>query len=178
MELDETGFPQPTGELEELEADSLVLALGQETDLSLLDGVPGLEVEDGVVTVGPNMMTGYPGSSRAATWFPPSARSPSRIGHGKKAARHIDAWLRGAAHTPPAPKHELAAFEHAQHLVLRGRAALGRSRSSSSRAGSRRSRRWSAGSTRGRRSTRRGAASRAATASPATTATGSARTTR
>ena len=41
MELDETGFPQPTGELEELEADSLVLALGQETDLSLLDGVPG-----------------------------------------------------------------------------------------------------------------------------------------
>jgi hypothetical protein len=38
MELDETGFPQPTGELEELEADSLVLALGQEADLSLLDG--------------------------------------------------------------------------------------------------------------------------------------------
>src|SRR5918994_7040360 len=47
MELDETGFPQPTGELEELEADSLVLALGQETDLSLLDGVPGLDVHDG-----------------------------------------------------------------------------------------------------------------------------------
>ena len=33
MALDETGFPQPTGELEELEADSLVLALGQEADL-------------------------------------------------------------------------------------------------------------------------------------------------
>ena len=49
MELDETGFPQPTGELETLEADSLVLALGQDVDLSLLDGVPGLEVEDGVV---------------------------------------------------------------------------------------------------------------------------------
>ena len=49
MELDESGFPQPTGELEELEADSLVLALGQEADLSLLEGVPGLEVEDGVV---------------------------------------------------------------------------------------------------------------------------------
>src|SRR4029453_1884749 len=53
MELDETGFPQPTGELEELEADSLVLALGQECDLSFLAGVPGLEVEDGVVKVGP-----------------------------------------------------------------------------------------------------------------------------
>jgi NADPH-dependent glutamate synthase beta subunit-like oxidoreductase len=29
MELDENGFPQPTGELEELEADSVILALGQ-----------------------------------------------------------------------------------------------------------------------------------------------------
>ena len=37
MELDESGFPQPTGELEELEADTIVLALGQEADLSLLD---------------------------------------------------------------------------------------------------------------------------------------------
>ncbi len=42
MELDETGFPQPTGEFEELDADSLVLALGQDADLSLLEGVPGL----------------------------------------------------------------------------------------------------------------------------------------
>src|SRR6476659_1740275 len=61
MELDESGFPQPTGALEQLEADSLVLALGQEADLSMLDGVPGLEVTDGVVKVGPDMQTGYPG---------------------------------------------------------------------------------------------------------------------
>ena len=40
MELDDTGFPQPTGEFETLEADSVVLALGQDVDLSLLDGVP------------------------------------------------------------------------------------------------------------------------------------------
>ena len=50
MELDETGFPQPTGEFEDLEADSVILALGQEADLSLLEGVSGVEVEDGVVT--------------------------------------------------------------------------------------------------------------------------------
>ncbi len=61
MALDEKGFPQPTGEVETLEADSLVLALGQDVDLSLLDGVPGLAIKDGVVEVGPNMMTGYPG---------------------------------------------------------------------------------------------------------------------
>jgi NADPH-dependent glutamate synthase beta subunit-like oxidoreductase len=33
MELDSSGFPQPTGEFETLEADSVVLALGQDVDL-------------------------------------------------------------------------------------------------------------------------------------------------
>ena len=58
MKLDDKGFPQPTGEFETLGADSLVLALGQDVDLSLLDGVPGLEIKDGTVQVGANMMTG------------------------------------------------------------------------------------------------------------------------
>ena len=110
MELDETGFPQPTGELEELEADSLVLALGQESDLSLLDGVPGIEVDDGVVDVGPNLMTGHPGLFAGGDMVPAERSVTVAIGHGKKAARHIDAWLRGAAYEPPA-KHELASFE-------------------------------------------------------------------
>jgi NADPH-dependent glutamate synthase beta subunit-like oxidoreductase len=109
MELDETGFPQPTGELEELEADSLVLALGQETDLSLLDGVPGLEVSDGVVKVGPNMMTGYAGIFAGGDMVPAERTVTVAIGHGKKAARNIDAWLR-AEHREPVEKHELADF--------------------------------------------------------------------
>ncbi len=74
MELDETGFPQPTGELEELDADSLVLALGQDTDLSLLEGVSGLVVEKGVLAVGPDLMTGHPGILRAVTWCRSSVR--------------------------------------------------------------------------------------------------------
>jgi NADPH-dependent glutamate synthase beta subunit-like oxidoreductase len=110
MELDDTGFPQPTGELEELEADSLVLALGQEADLSLLDGVPGLEVDDGVVGVGPNMMTGYPGIFAGGDMVPAERTVTVAVGHGKKAARHVDAWLRGGSFEP-APKHELADFE-------------------------------------------------------------------
>jgi thioredoxin reductase len=44
-----------------LATDSLVLALGQDLDLSLLNWVPGLERKDGVVQVSPNMMTGRPG---------------------------------------------------------------------------------------------------------------------
>jgi NADPH-dependent glutamate synthase beta subunit-like oxidoreductase len=110
MELDEGGFPQPTGELEELEADSLVLALGQETDLSLLDEVPGLEISDGVVKVAPNMMTGHPGIFAGGDMVPAERTVTVAVGHGKKAARHIDAWLRGQAHEP-APKHALATFD-------------------------------------------------------------------
>ncbi len=110
MELDETGFPRPTGELEELEADSLVLALGQETDLSLLDGVPGLEVEDGVVAVGPDMMTGCPGIFAGGDMVPFERSVTVAVGHGKRAARNIDAWLSGAA-PEPVTRPALATFD-------------------------------------------------------------------
>jgi NADPH-dependent glutamate synthase beta subunit-like oxidoreductase len=101
MELDETGFPQPTGQLEELDADSLVLALGQETDLSLLDDVPGIEVEDGVVKVGANMMTDHPGIFAGGDMVPAERTVTVAIGHGKRAAREISAWLRGGAYDAP-----------------------------------------------------------------------------
>ena len=87
-----------------------MLALGQETDLSLLDGVPGLDVEDGVVSVGPNMMSGYPGIFAGGDMVPAERTVTVAVGHGKKAARNIDAWLRGEEYVRP-PKHELAAFE-------------------------------------------------------------------
>ena len=110
MELDATGFPQPTGEFETLEADSLVLALGQDVDLSLLNGVPGLEIRDGVVQVGRNMMTGHPGIFAGGDMVPSERTVTVAVGHGKKAARHIDAWLRSAEYAPQ-PKHELATFD-------------------------------------------------------------------
>ncbi len=110
MELDETGFPQPTGEMEELEADSLVLALGQETDLSLLEGVPGLRVTDGVVEVGPTMMTGCAGVFAGGDMVPAERSVTVGVGHGKRAARNIDAWLRHIESQRP-PKHAIASFE-------------------------------------------------------------------
>jgi 2-oxoacid:acceptor oxidoreductase delta subunit (pyruvate/2-ketoisovalerate family) len=110
MKLDEKGFPQPTGELETLESDSLVLALGQDVDLSLLDGVPGLTLKDGVVEVGPNMMTGAAGIFAGGDMVPSERTVTVAIGHGKKAARHIDAWLRGGKYEP-APKHVVATFD-------------------------------------------------------------------
>jgi len=110
MELDETGFPQPTGELDELEADSVILALGQEADLSLLEGVEGIEVEDGVVQVGPNMMTGHPGVFAGGDMVPAERTVTVGIGHGKNAARHIDGWLRRRPYQPP-PQAEIATFD-------------------------------------------------------------------
>ena len=108
MQLDAKGFPQPTGELETIEADTLVLALGQEVDLSLLDHVPGLEIRDGVVQVDGTMMTGCPGIFAGGDMVPAERTVTVAVGHGKKAARNIDHWLRGMR---PAPvvKHEIAA---------------------------------------------------------------------
>ena len=110
MALDDKGFPQPTGEFETLAADSVVLALGQDVDLSLIDGVPGLSVADGVVQVDAHMMTGHPGIFAGGDMVPAERNVTVAIGHGKKAARHIDAWLAGGSYTP-APKHELASFD-------------------------------------------------------------------
>jgi 2-oxoacid:acceptor oxidoreductase delta subunit (pyruvate/2-ketoisovalerate family) len=109
MKLDETGFPQPTGEFTELEADCLVLALGQNSDLSVLDGVPGVTFSDGVVEVGPDLMTGHPGIFAGGDMVPSERSVTVAIGHGKKAARSIDAFLRRTG-SAAAGKHAPASF--------------------------------------------------------------------
>jgi 2-oxoacid:acceptor oxidoreductase delta subunit (pyruvate/2-ketoisovalerate family) len=110
MKLDATGFPQPTGEFETLEADSLVLALGQDVDLSLLEHAPGIVIENGVVKVGPDMMTGRAGVFAGGDMAPSERTVTVAIGHGKKAARCVDAYLRGTIYTAP-HKHALASFD-------------------------------------------------------------------
>ncbi len=110
MELDESGFPQPTGEFEDLEGDALVLALGQDSDLRLVEGVDGIVVDHGVVQVDEGMMTGREGVFAGGDMVPADRTVTVAIGHGKRAAREIDAWLRGSRYAPP-PKHELATFD-------------------------------------------------------------------
>jgi len=61
MEFDAEGFPQPTEEFEDLEADALVLAMGQESDLSLLSTLSDVVVDDAVVDVDADRMTGHAG---------------------------------------------------------------------------------------------------------------------
>jgi 2-oxoacid:acceptor oxidoreductase delta subunit (pyruvate/2-ketoisovalerate family) len=111
MELDADGFPQPTGEIEELQADSVVLALGQEADLSLVGGIPEITVAHGVVSVGADMMTACPGVFAGGDVVEGSRTLTEAIGDGKRAARAIDAWLAGRSLDRPA-RHELATPEH------------------------------------------------------------------
>ena len=109
MQLDESGFPQPTGEFETIEADCVILALGQDVDLSFLNRTAGIEVVDAVVKVDSQMMTGHPGIFAGGDMVPAERTVTTAVGHGKKAARCVDAFLRGTSYIP-APKHPIAPF--------------------------------------------------------------------
>ncbi len=111
MELDESGFPQPTGRFETLAADTVILALGQETDTGFLRDLAGVEVDpDGTVKVSASMMTGCPGVFAGGDMVPGDRTVTAGVGHGKKAAKHIDAWLRGTT-TANTAKHPVATFD-------------------------------------------------------------------
>jgi NADPH-dependent glutamate synthase beta subunit-like oxidoreductase len=111
MELDDSGWPQPTGRFETLTADAVILALGQETDTAFLQSVPGVEFErDGTVGVSTSLMTGAAGVFAGGDMVPAERTVTVGVGHGKRAAREIDAWLRGETYDR-GPKHPLATFE-------------------------------------------------------------------
>lgn len=96
MALDGNGRPQSTGEFETLEADSLILALGQTTDTLVTMGIPGIDARpDGTVIVNEHMMTGHAGIFAGGDMVPSARTVTTAVGHGKQAARHIDAWLHG-----------------------------------------------------------------------------------
>jgi NADPH-dependent glutamate synthase beta subunit-like oxidoreductase len=110
MRLNEQGFPEPTGEFEDLGADSLVLALGQDTDLSLLDEATDITIADGVVEVSPMMMAASNGIFAGGDAVPSERTATIAIGHAKRAARGIDAFLAGRD-VADTPRAQLATFE-------------------------------------------------------------------
>jgi formate dehydrogenase (NADP+) beta subunit len=111
MELDENGRPRPTGEFETLKADAVVLALGQQTDSRFLSRVAGLDIErDGTVKVNSDMMTGVDGVFAGGDMVAGEQSVTRAVGHGKHAARNIDAWLRGNRYQRPG-RHPVVSFE-------------------------------------------------------------------
>ena len=110
MDLDADGKPQPTGEFETLTADALVLALGQESDSRFLRRVRGLEfTADDAIKVGADMMTGHLGIFAGGDTVPGPQSVTQSVGHGKRAARYIDAWLGSATYRRP-DKHPVVDF--------------------------------------------------------------------
>jgi len=111
MELDDAGRPHPTGRLETLAADTIIMAVGQDADTAFLRQVPDVEFKpDGTVVVSPSMMTGCPGVFAGGDMVPAERTVTVGVGHGKKAAQFIDAYLRGSEAVSPA-KNDLASFD-------------------------------------------------------------------
>ena len=111
MELDENGRAIGTGRFETLEADTVILALGQEADSNFLRRIPGMHFDHDVVQVDPRtLMTGVPGIFAGGDAVPSERTVTIGVGHGKRAATQIDAWLAGRE-AVSRPKHDLASFD-------------------------------------------------------------------
>lgn len=97
LPVDGAGFSLP--------ADTVVTALGQETDLTGMEGLAG---DDGSVKVSPQFETALPGVFAGGDMLAPGLATTA-IGQGRQAARAIDAFLRGEeprrpfAHPPVGP---------------------------------------------------------------------------
>ena len=111
MALDDKGRPRGTGVFETIEADALILALGHDTDTGFLKTVAGVTLaDDGSVIVDAAMMTGRAGLFAGGDMIPAERTVTYATGHGRRAATHIDAYLRQQAyHAPAVP--EIATFE-------------------------------------------------------------------
>jgi formate dehydrogenase (NADP+) beta subunit len=100
-----------TGQFEKLMADSLVLAVGQHSDVEFLKIIPGVRIGRGdVVEVDASMSTGHPGIFAGGDLIGGARTMTTAVGHGKKAARNIDAFLKGKSYAKP-PKHPIVPFE-------------------------------------------------------------------
>lgn len=111
MDLDEHGQPRPTGRFEKLAADTVIMALGQKTESEFMRTLPGVRFDDdGTVQVSPTLMTGCPGVFAGGDMVPGERTVTVGVGHGKRAARHIDAWLAGRSGERP-PSHPPVAFD-------------------------------------------------------------------
>ena len=124
MRLDDGGRPVATGETEEMPADTLVLALGQDSDLSLVSDDRDISVTDGVIDVSADLMTGRSGIFAGGDVAPGERSATKAVGHGARAARRIDGWLAGRpweapAEAPPVAFDELNTwyYSDAPHVV-------------------------------------------------------------
>lgn len=111
MELDENGKARGTGKFEKLEADTVILAIGQDADTRFLHNIPGMRFNGDVVNVDiETLMTDVPGIFAGGDAVPSDRTVTIGVGHGKKAAKQIDCWLNQYIGEPKV-KHPVVGFD-------------------------------------------------------------------
>jgi NADPH-dependent glutamate synthase beta subunit-like oxidoreductase/Fe-S-cluster-containing hydrogenase component 2 len=129
---DETGRFDPkfdTGRLLKLEADHVILAAGQGTDLAILDGSGVTDTHGFIVADSKTLMTDVPGIFAGGDAEHGPRTAVEAIRSGKIAAAAIDAWLRealpDAATGEPARRADVIPLQvKADERTHRGRAVM------------------------------------------------------
>lgn len=99
-----------TGEFEIIETDTLLMALGQEGDTAFLSNLTDIVLkEDGTPVLNAERMTGHDGIFAGGDIIAGERSATIAIGHGKKAAKYIDAYLRSEIFQRP-EKHPTASY--------------------------------------------------------------------
>lgn len=84
----------PTGETESYPVHTVLMALGQDADTAFLNAVEGMSFkEDGTPILSADRMTGHSGIFAGGDLIPGERSATIAIGHGKKAAKYMDAFL-------------------------------------------------------------------------------------
>ena len=96
LRLDEHKQPVPGSE-HVLEADLVLIAIGQSTLGTLVAQLPGIEVEAGCVRRDENGATGRPGVFAGGDGANGGREVVNAVAEGKIAARAIDRWLKGGS---------------------------------------------------------------------------------
>ena len=107
----EKGKAVGTNVFESVEADVLILANKQETDSGVLRKVADIDLkDDGTVVIDGFRMTGHEGIFAGGDMLPGENRSATiAIGHGKKAAKYMNAFLSKETYQRP-DKHPTAGY--------------------------------------------------------------------
>lgn len=94
MIIGQDARPEPSEEMEEIQMDTVIMALGQQPDNHFLQNIEGIEFDSkGTLVVDAQMMTGVSGIFAGGDAIDGPRSITNAVGSGKKAARFINAWL-------------------------------------------------------------------------------------
>jgi NADPH-dependent glutamate synthase beta subunit-like oxidoreductase len=111
MGLDDKGRAVGTGKFETLPVDTVILAVGQETDSNFLRRIPGMHFDGDIIEVDPStLMTDVPGIFAGGDAVPSDRTVTIGVGHGKRAARMMDSWMY-SHHPGSKKKNPIAKFD-------------------------------------------------------------------